>query len=931
MSLLRWFRCAFRTERNQPAHRKLPRRRRFRPFLEELEYRLAPATFADNGTALNLVLNTANVNAAIVANSASYTITLTGDTWSGTNDANVTGNGTATLTVTAAGIVAFTNQINVADATAGGDSVAFNSSGANAYANNFNINLSNAAAGSISFNGSSSFIGANTLSATTTDSIVVNAGAALATSGGDVVLLAGDDITINSTAVVQASNGNIDFRTGVADNTGTGIITINGTVAANATTGTVALNVNAPNATLPAGSSIVSEGATGSITGNGLLLLNSPTGTNGVFSLSASTTNLVAIIAANTQGAVNYRNNGALSVGAVNSPNEGVTTSGITSKFGAVTLTTLTGNLTTAVASGTAITTVGNTVTLTTPGAIVSATGAGVADVAASSLAMMAGTGIGTSANPIKVNNLGDLAALNSTSGDIDVTSVAVNGLTLTGTTISGLTNIVNNAPGGNIVIATQDQAIPGQNLSLFGATVQANGGKVTLRSGDDMTVETPSHVKTSGAGTLEFDIDVDPTSVDSAPGIGDILILNSAALAGASATIVGGANSDVFDVDSLTAVPIMIIGGGITPSIPTQTVSVSVGSSSVTISGARGDIVNVDDTLSKASTFYSVATNAIQSQGKMPLSFSNIQTVNLTTSMARDIVSVVGSPGTFANVTSNLSNNVFVSSTASNKSLTLNGLTAGVTYNISGTGIGSVVVAKGGVQSNMFTVTGTGASSGVELDGNTANDNFYVAATGDGSLLSLHGSAGNDLFDIGSTGVLDNIKSKVGVIGGASGFSTLFVNDQSKRANDLNYVVSASNITRLDLSKFAIAFSQVQDVTVLGAAVLNPGAHFNTMYLTGQAAGSIVGLYGQGGSYAFSVLVSSSSGYNNVVLEGRSGANNELFVTDVSGGAVNHNAPNGDGMSGAVFTTYPSKVGARTSVVQYDNVENVFLKPNNG
>ena len=66
--------------------------------LEALEDRLAPATFTDNGTTLNLVLNTASTNAAIVSTSTpSYTLTLTGDTWSGTNDGNVTGNGTATL------------------------------------------------------------------------------------------------------------------------------------------------------------------------------------------------------------------------------------------------------------------------------------------------------------------------------------------------------------------------------------------------------------------------------------------------------------------------------------------------------------------------------------------------------------------------------------------------------------------------------------------------------------------------------------------------------------------------------------------------------------------------------------------------------------------------------------------------------------------
>src|SRR5262245_52321984 len=140
---------------------------RFRPTVEALEDRLVPATFKDNGTTLSLVLTKASTNAAIVATSTpSYTLTLSnGDTWSGTNDGNVTGNGTATLTVTAAGIGAFTNQISIIDAAAGSDSVTFNNSGTNSYANNFTINLSNAAAGAIAFNGTSSFSGASTLTA----------------------------------------------------------------------------------------------------------------------------------------------------------------------------------------------------------------------------------------------------------------------------------------------------------------------------------------------------------------------------------------------------------------------------------------------------------------------------------------------------------------------------------------------------------------------------------------------------------------------------------------------------------------------------------------------------------------------------------------------------------------------------------------------
>src|SRR5262249_33984137 len=201
--------------------------------------------------------------------------------------------------------------------------------------------------------------------------------------------------------------------------------------------------------------------------------------------------------------------------------------------------------------------------------------------------------------------------------------------------------------------------------------------------------------------------------------------------------------------------------------------------------------------------------------------------------------------------------------------------------------------------------------------------------ASGNSSLISLHGNAGNDLFVIGNNGTLDPIHSKVDVTGGTSGFSTLFVNDQNKLASGLNYVVSATSVMRQDLASLLISFSQVQDVTVLGA--LFGGGSANVMYLTGQAAGTVVGLYGNGGNYAFSVQVMGTSGYNNVVLDGRSGSHNQLFVTDVTGGGVNHNAPSVPPTRGGVTTTYPNKSGAKTSVVQYNVVDFVFLNPNNG
>ncbi len=153
--------------------------------LERLEDRLAPATFTDNGTTLNLVLNNPNTNASIVSviNNGGYFIDLTGDTWSGTNTSGVSGNGQPELAITPAGVAAFTSEISLVDANAAGDSVTFNDIGAGNYANNFYIDLTNPAAGPITFNGTTTFSGNHTLTASTTSAISFQGGASVPYQG----------------------------------------------------------------------------------------------------------------------------------------------------------------------------------------------------------------------------------------------------------------------------------------------------------------------------------------------------------------------------------------------------------------------------------------------------------------------------------------------------------------------------------------------------------------------------------------------------------------------------------------------------------------------------------------------------------------------------------------------------------------------------
>jgi hypothetical protein len=58
---------------------------------------LQAATFTVSGTTLQLNLTAANETVAITAGATNYTFALTGGTWSGTDGAEATGNGTPSL------------------------------------------------------------------------------------------------------------------------------------------------------------------------------------------------------------------------------------------------------------------------------------------------------------------------------------------------------------------------------------------------------------------------------------------------------------------------------------------------------------------------------------------------------------------------------------------------------------------------------------------------------------------------------------------------------------------------------------------------------------------------------------------------------------------------------------------------------------------
>ncbi|MEZ4705582.1 MAG: Ig-like domain-containing protein [Caldilineaceae bacterium] len=154
------------------------------------------ATDTPAGSALTLDLAAAE-SVTIVSNGANYTFTLGGAaTWSGTDSANVTGNGTGVLTVIAD---AFT-EIAITDSGAGA-SVTFGNSAANTFSDSFTIVL-DAGSGAVTIANSANLVGGSSF-AITADTLNINA--ALGTAANADISLYANVMDIQ--AAVSAGTG----------------------------------------------------------------------------------------------------------------------------------------------------------------------------------------------------------------------------------------------------------------------------------------------------------------------------------------------------------------------------------------------------------------------------------------------------------------------------------------------------------------------------------------------------------------------------------------------------------------------------------------------------------------------------------------------------------------------------------------------------
>ncbi len=758
----------FKTSRRSP-ERVLA----FRPRVEALEDRLTPATFTDSGATLNLVLNVANTSAAIVSGGTNYTVTLTGDTWSGTNDAKVTGNGTAALTVTAAGIAAFTSQISLVDAAAGGDSVTFNDSGVNAYANNLSVNLSNAAAGSIQFNGTTSFLGTSTLTASTTDSISVNSGATVQTTAGNLTLtatgaVAGNYVGINiNGGTVQSGTGGVRLQ-GTGGNTANGNYGVlvfgggkvqttgSGTVTVQGTGGGGTGNTNIGIELAGSGSTITSGGGSVAVTGQG-----------GGTLISASNDGVILfngpVVTAGGSGTVTVQGTGG---GGTGSANIGVDLGGsgstITSTGGNVSVTGQGGNGSGGASAG----------VLLSNGAILTAGGSG------STVTVQGTGGAGAGALNYGVYLTDSGTTITSAGGNVSVTgqSGAGGAAPSEGILLSSGAMVT---AGGSGTVTVQGTGAGGGNLGVYlggsGSTITSAGGNVSVvgqggggaTGGDGVALVSGAVVTAGGIGTVTVQgtggAGASTTGVNIAAGC-------HVTTAGGNVTLTGtgvGATGTV-DIEGVVSVPsgqtLTLMGTGVTVGATFLSGTYNLVVSSTGVTNFTNSIGTPTALASVSITTATLVAGGIATTGGVTVNDSGAGTINgavtgagaTFTKQGIGTLTLTGASSTYTGATTVSAGTLLV---YDNQSAATGAVAVNSGGSLGGTGIlgGSVTVNAGG------TITGgtLGGVGTLTVGGLNFNGGAY-AADFSGNTSDTIATAGTVNLNAGSPGTF-TVNSQAG------------------------------------------------------------------------------------------------------------------------------------------------------------------------
>ncbi|MHC4507326.1 MAG: FG-GAP-like repeat-containing protein, partial [Planctomycetota bacterium] len=231
-------------------------------------------------------------------------------------------------------------------------------------------------------------------------------------------------------------------------------------------------------------------------------------------------------------------------------------------------------------------------------------------EVSAATIILTAETGsIGTTTNPLEIDEFGTTSLRAFAEGDIVITDVT-DGL-LIGEVVSTT---------GDITLTLPDAPGPGQDLTLNAASViRALAGAIDLLIGDDLTLVVGGVISASAALTLRFDED------DADLGVGAVVDLRGTLTAG-SVLIVTGTDGDIVSLRQLPAdTPTTIetnegedtiqLGSNATPLANTGGVLNTLDGAIIVRGGANNDRLDLDDsghTLPNTGTITSLAVTGL-------------------------------------------------------------------------------------------------------------------------------------------------------------------------------------------------------------------------------------------------------------------------------------------------------------------------------
>ncbi|MFO0844924.1 MAG: hypothetical protein U0797_21440 [Gemmataceae bacterium] len=517
-------------------------------------------------------------------------------------------------------------------------------------------------------------------------------------------------------------------------------------------------------------------------------------------------------------------------------------------------------------------------------GSNVATAGAGLFQ--ANTLAMFAETGIGAPGAPVQTL-ASNVEAKTGTGGVFIRNAVAL--------TIGGarpdLTGIAVNASGdvevssggkltvgegvttkaGNVRLVARDSAAAGDDLAVLADVASQSGGSLSLRAGDNLTIDPAAKLTTSGAGTIL--LEVDATGAD--PGVGGTATFRGASLiAPAGATALGNGDNDTFTFTPSADTPITV--NGATPAVaPGDALNLD-------LTGFTGKVLQVTELNTATATFAATAKD---------VKIVSVEDVNLTGGSFQVLLdlaqaSLNGVP--FGNGTANPD---------------------AVRVSLDGTGTDLLIAAAQNGQPlvGYFAMNLSGAR-GLSLAGSADRTDFSLAESAGrlptfaGTAVGSHNDAGQlppGTFPVGNVGL--------SVRGGATGLDTLALVLQTSRA--LSYFadlagggggnVEVANALRLSFGALGgltidgNSGTLVADATLVNATAFTVGA--------GAADDGLSLIDGNGG---FTDVL--FGGFNQLTLRGGTGSQtmtlSSLDALDaalqgltISGDNVRHDDPAAD------------------------------------